>query len=177
MPRKTAEDITGKTFGDLSAIRLLPKDPAVFGRYWELQCSVCGDMTYRRIAELKMGHYNCAARCRTERAEASLLREVYENYRRNARKGGRVFELPIDLFRELITAPCSYCGVTETSCRNKPRSHAKTFYYNGLDRVDNEGGYTEDNVVTCCKFCNFAKTRGSLEEFQRWLMNVRGNAA
>ena len=35
----------------------------------------------------------------------------------------------------------------------------------GLDRVDNEKGYSIDNVVTCCEQCNVAKSTQTYEDF------------
>jgi 5-methylcytosine-specific restriction endonuclease McrA len=32
-----------------------------------------------------------------------------------------------------------------------------TFLYSGIDRKDNEKGYTEENCVPCCKRCNGIK--------------------
>ena len=36
---------------------------------------------------------------------------------------------------------------------------------NGIDRVDNKKCYVSGNVVSCCKFCNYAKNMNILEEF------------
>lgn len=41
---------------------------------------------------------------------------------------------------ELMTLPCSYCGL----------EHA-----HGLDRLDNSKGHSKDNVVPCCEKCNY----------------------
>lgn len=34
---------------------------------------------------------------------------------------------------------------------------------------DNSKGYTLENVVTCCKFCNYAKHTSTYEDFIKWL--------
>ncbi len=39
------------------------------------------------------------------------------------------------------------------------------FFYNGIDRVNNEMGYEPLNVVPCCQECNFAKCKMSKDEF------------
>lgn len=44
-----------------------------------------------------------------------------------------------------------------------------TIVYNGLDRRDNAQGYTLENTVPCCKFCNFAKNVYSEEDFIGWI--------
>lgn len=48
----------------------------------------------------------------------------------------------------LISQPCFYC-------KNKLGEPAK--YGVGLDRLDNQIGYTLTNVVPCCNFCNIIK--------------------
>ena len=39
------------------------------------------------------------------------------------------------------------------------------FYYNGLDRLDSSLSHSKDNVVPCCKTCNWMKSSHSLEFF------------
>jgi hypothetical protein len=45
----------------------------------------------------------------------------------------------------------------------------KGFCYNGLDRVDNGKGYEIDNVVPCCKECNYAKCDRTQKDFVNWV--------
>lgn len=35
----------------------------------------------------------------------------------------------------------------------------------GVDRINNDKGYTIDNVVTCCGDCNYMKRAMSVEAF------------
>lgn len=51
----------------------------------------------------------------------------------------------------LMQLPCTYCGSTEG--------------YRGLDRIDSSKGYLKDNVVPCCKFCNFGKNVLTVQEY------------
>lgn len=48
----------------------------------------------------------------------------------------------IDLFHE----PCVYCGIEINDKK-----------LNGVDRVNNDLGYIESNVVSCCEMCNYIK--------------------
>ena len=54
-------------------------------------------------------------------------------------------------FSKFVESPCKYCGEME-----KRR---------GLDRVDNNKGYININLVACCKVCNYMKRNYTLEEF------------
>lgn len=46
------------------------------------------------------------------------------------------------------------------------------YTYNGIDRVDNNKGYTITNSVPCCKDCNFAKRDMTHDEFIAWVTRV-----
>jgi len=67
----------------------------------------------------------------------------YECYKRNAKKRGVLFNIPIEEFKKYWGKPCSYCG-----------SEILTI---GLDRVDSSVGYVEGNIVPCCELCNWMK--------------------
>lgn len=63
-----------------------------------------------------------------------------------ARKRNLPFELSEDFVGEKTDEPCFYCG-EETTFEKR----------NGLDRLANTVGYTENNVVSCCGTCNNMK--------------------
>ena len=84
-------------------------------------------------------------------------------YKNNAKRKGRTWDIPKDLFADLVTDNCFYCGATPETLH-------------GMDRVHNEGGYTENNVVTCCTNCNAAKRVFSVGEFAIWLDRLYGHS-
>ena len=43
---------------------------------------------------------------------------------------------------------------------------------NGIDRVDSSKGYTLENSVPCCKYCNIAKHTMTSTEFYAWVRRV-----
>lgn len=65
-----------------------------------------------------------------------------------AGKRGIAWELTREQFARLSALPCTYCG--------NPQSGSGA----GLDRLDNELGYTVDNVVPSCWPCNYIRRRG-----------------
>jgi hypothetical protein len=75
-------------------------------------------------------------------------------------------------FYYLIQQPCFYCGESKVNNR-------KGFRYNGLDRIKslNDDGtkanHNKDNVVPCCKWCNYAKLDYTLEEFNNWIKRIQ----
>ena len=72
-----------------------------------------------------------------------------------AKARGLVFALPFEVYEAMVwKKPCHYCG-------------GKTV--NGVDRKDNNEGYTIDNVVPCCSSCN---TRKWTKTYERYLAEV-----
>lgn len=78
----------------------------------------------------------------------------YRAYRRSAAKRGHVFQLSERECFHMFQSPCHYC--------HRPPELPLT---NGIDRVDNDGGYTSDNTVPCCAPCNFMKHSCDYDEF------------
>lgn len=56
----------------------------------------------------------------------------------------------IEEFEKIVSSPCTYCGDNIN---------------NGIDRVENDKGYTKENSVSCCRFCNFMKKNWTKEFF------------
>lgn len=75
----------------------------------------------------------------------------YSKYKTNAKDRNLSFNLTFEKFVSYWQQPCYYCG-----------DRIKTI---GLDRVDNKKGYTKDNIVPCCEWCNKMKWIYTREEF------------
>lgn len=86
------------------------------------------------------------------RIHKHTLKGIYSIYRCAARKFNRSFTLNINAFGLLISSPCYYCGEVQEK-------------FNGVDRVDSEEGYTEENCVSCCAMCNRMKNKFLKEDF------------
>ena len=52
---------------------------------------------------------------------------------------------------------------------SKSEHYNGDFIYSGIDRKDNEIGYTLKNCVPCCIICNRAKNSLSFDEFLAWI--------
>jgi hypothetical protein len=87
---------------------------------------------------------------------------LYNQYKKLALKRNYVFELTIDEFRNLTLQNCTYCDLIPKQIIS---NYAIPYIYNGIDRVDNNRGYTINNCVPCCKFCNQAKSNRTLQDF------------
>lgn len=87
---------------------------------------------------------------------------VVNDVRYKARKRGKAWELNNEEAFSIITGECKYCGF-------KPDWPKQRI---GIDRLDNNKGYTIENSVPCCFTCNSAKGTKSLEEFKDWLKRL-----
>lgn len=65
---------------------------------------------------------------------------------------------------------CYYCGAPPSNICSLPSG---SYTYSGIDRVNNDKGYLIDNVVSCCSFCNKAKGKKSVEEFQEQYKRIQ----
>ena len=78
---------------------------------------------------------------------------TWNHYVKSAKKRNLDFTLSKALFESLLIQPCFYCG------------HSIPNQINGIDRVDNNKGYIEGNVVPCCEICNTLKGTNHPQEF------------
>jgi len=70
----------------------------------------------------------------------------YSNYKSRANDKGLLFEVSKEIFEQKRKEPCYLCG------KKVSDSHK-----NGIDRIDNIVGYTEENTRSCCGDCNYLK--------------------
>lgn len=69
----------------------------------------------------------------------------FKDYESQSSRRGFVFLIDFNFFNSMIQNNCIYCGVSNVE---------KTI---GIDRVDNNKGYSFDNCVPCCSNCNYSK--------------------
>lgn len=153
----------GEKINMLTLLERLPK------RYWIVKCEcgetkkVRGDHLRRRIS---CGCRSFETRFKIVSTEQATLRNKINHYLQSAKKRKIDWEIDDKYFFELITSNCYYCG-------SEPRSLTKTsnhkMFTTGIDRIDSNKGYTKNNCVPCCSFCNFAKNKYSLDEFEEWI--------
>lgn len=110
---------------------------------------------------------------------------IYCKYRWNALKRQIQFDDSDEyksFFKTLTQQNCYYCGIKPNYIQ---KAHSKSlttegvenskFIYNGVDRLDNTKGYTEDNSVSCCYQCNTMKLDYSFNEFKNKIIQLYNN--
>lgn len=93
--------------------------------------------------------------------ERRALRHRLGVYVQSARRRGFSWELTEVFFESIVTKECWYCGAAPSQEQKKWPG----VRFNGLDRVENDRGYVEDNVVPCCVRCNYGKHTMGRAEF------------
>ena len=82
------------------------------------------------------------------------LNIFYKRYLKNANDRKYNFELSLEEFSEIISNNCYYCN--DSGIKHGTRS-TKYIVSNGIDRLNNDLGYTLENSVACCSICNKMK--------------------
>ena len=74
-------------------------------------------------------------------------------YRIRAENKGLSFDITKEQFETYKINPCYLCGKSGTNT-----------HMNGIDRLDNTKGYTQDNIKSCCWVCNYMKKKCDYNE-------------
>src|SRR3990167_1204319 len=181
-------DMTGKKCGRLLVLRYVGLAK------WECLCD-CGNTVLVRGADLrdkstkscgclnkeisrrnmtKMMGSGISSKNYMQNRELVGFRLVLASYRLGAKNRDLEFFLKEDFAINLMKSNCYYCGRPPSNVKKIEFSDTPLLY-NGIDRVENNIGYTEKNVVPCCKTCNMAKNNMGLNEFLSWIKSVFWN--
>lgn len=96
---------------------------------------------------------------------------LYKSYQRNAKLRNREFSITFDQFKEVTSSDCHYCHAKPVY-KTKGTKQGLIYIYNGIDRKDNDLGYTTENCIPACQACNYAKQNSSYEDFTSWLHRI-----
>jgi hypothetical protein len=175
-----ANNIEGKKFGELIALRPTSRRTHNKTIIWECKCLACGKIIERASSKLtnnEIKSCGCLMSVGKARKPAghSGASTLYNSYRYAARVRDLAFNLSLDNLKELCAQNCTYCGIAPYRAvygsRGSKYEHGK-FIANGIDRVDNTRGYDLDNCVPCCPTCNIAKAQLTVPQFREWAMRV-----
>lgn len=170
--RSKLRDLTGQQFGELKVLNFDHySKPGKHGSKWKCLCS-CGKIVCVLGSNLTRGNSKSCGCSRTLDYQigfkgASCRQQILNGYKKHSKEYNREWNISDELAFELFDKPCHYCGI-EFSNERYIISKNIVYRYNGIDRVNNDIGYIEGNVVTCCKKCNFAKGSMGYLEFIDW---------
>ena len=179
-------DLTGQKFGRLKVVRRSypnAKDGRVM---WLCRCE-CGikkDISGHSLKGGDTKSCGCLKKKLLRKSNKSnpfkldygiaSMRNMISHYKRHAKERGYKYKLTEEQFKEITKKDCHYCGAKPNNINKNIRMNGD-YIYNGIDRIDNNKGYTIDNIVPCCKKCNRAKDIYTLPEFKDWIKRVHNN--
>lgn len=113
----------------------------------------------------------------TAKQRRSMLSRM-QGYKNGAKVRRLGWSLTYEDFVKLVQQPCFYCGGApkKWNCvegapsiqKDSPHIIPKDYEieFTGVDRFDSLQGYTVDNTVPCCVWCNRAKSNLTFNDFK-----------
>ena len=175
-------DITGNTFGKLTAIKL--SKIVKHNTFWLCKCD-CGKEKEIRLKSLRNGETQSCG-CNQKMIASSIgknnqlprndsgLNKLIRTYKHSAKQRNYIFNLNREDFKKLTSMDCYYCGI-EPKQESVNYHKLGIYYYNGLDRIDPNLGYSIENCLPCCQRCNIGKWKNNKKEFEEWIKTVYFN--
>ena len=182
----------GMRYGRLTVISHKGKDNRGL-HLWECRCS-CGNTKIVVGQNLSSGKSKSCGCLRDEFLKAkgnqyglyedreeAMLKVQYSHLKRRHTKNNMVgVVIDYERFKKLSKSKCKYCGAEYSKViedrlnesKSQKRLSEEILKINGIDRLDSSIGYTNENSVTCCKTCNFAKNTLSESEFYSWIKKI-----
>lgn len=100
-----------------------------------------------------------------------VIRTYYHNYKNgHGSKRKIAFELQYEEFENLVIQDCYKTREVSSISGNGKFKYVHSINMNGIDRVNNDLGYSIENCVPCCKRCNTAK--GNHMDFFEWIKKI-----
>ena len=140
---------------DCGTEKLIRKHDLIF------ETKSCGCLTKERIGNLNK-----------LKPQEAAFNSLFHSYKTRAQKLSVEFKLTIEQFRNIINRNCIYCNKSPS---NNKKSANGILVYNGIDRLNNNLGYTIDNTEPCCGQCNKMKLTYSWEEFVHKIIHIYTN--
>jgi len=101
----------------------------------------------------------------SKHTEQDSSKTLWLNLKTACKRIERDFSITKEKAFVLHKSNCFYCGAPPSNTFTYTTNTSVSFIYSGIDRINSDKGYTEDNVVACCKICNVMKNNLPLEEF------------
>lgn len=97
---------------------------------------------------------------------------LLSSYKGGAKSRGYEWGISNEQFFKLVSLNCHYCDSEPSSIMKNRHIENANFIFNGIDRYDNNEGYTIENSVTCCAICNIMKNSLNGDEFIKHIKKI-----
>lgn len=173
-------------FGKLTAIKAVGrKNKLQRGQLWECICD-CGNHVTTSGTSLRIGTtQSCGCSRQTPEfkltisnrnkidKEKAAINNLFSRYKNSAKNRKINFNLTKENFTTLVKSNCYFCNSPPDKALNVSiLTEERIVYLNGIDRLNSTENYTTDNVVPCCKKCNYAKGDLSVNEFKEHIQKL-----
>lgn len=170
-----AKNRVGDKYGKLTVISLTKSDGKMQGPKWVCKCD-CGKIVTinaKNLISNRTRSCGClAGEIQTLENGGAAKNSTYSAYKASAARRSLSFTLTFEEFLKLTSLPCYYCGKPPSNIMKNINHSDEDFIYQGIDRENNEVGYTRSNSVPCCFECNKAKGIKSHIEFLSYIIKV-----
>jgi hypothetical protein len=181
-------DHTGQKYHHFTMLYPTRSGGGGVGMFWMAQCD-CGAIKELRASEAKKGYIKTCGKCEyhselmkiasaksgQNKHPKSPMREAYMRTAYSAVKRKIEWKLNLEQFEEVVTQNCSYCQAPPRQYARKKRKgkgRALKIIRNGVDRINNQLGYTLDNVTACCPTCNRMKGTMHIIDFAQQIVKM-----
>jgi hypothetical protein len=152
------------------------------GQHTMFECLCdCGNTVYVRGSGLLSSHVqSCgcqkidSARIKKVPRGMSSLKSCYGFYERCAKNRNLDFQISLEVFQKITSENCYYCGAKPSNSHQRTRGNG-AYIYNGIDRIDNNKGYIDGNIVPCCKRCNYMKSAMGFDDFLNHIKRINNH--
>lgn len=181
-------DHKGQKYNHLTMLYPTRSGGGGVGMFWMAQCD-CGAMKEVRGSEARLGYIKTCGKCEyhsgllvaaSKKAALSKtpkrpLWEMYTKYVYHAKVRNYEWKLTPEQFEEIVTKNCTYCQAPPREYKRAKRKGKGAGFRaicNGIDRINNQLGYTLDNCTACCPTCNRMKGTMDIIEFARQIKRM-----
>ena len=167
------EDITGKKYGSLTAIRWVKTERhitksgrEVYRNYWEFVCD-CGKRKIARKTsvvspcETKNKSCGCARNISKWKGHGQISGTYWNHLKRSAKKRGLEFSVTIQQAWDKFESQKSLCAISGVEIGFRPQTAS-------LDRIDSQKGYVASNIQWTHQIANCMKWDLSQKELVHW---------
>lgn len=137
-------------------------------RLFHVLCINCGRgfLKPKHLAERDgAGCIDCANKTKRTATTESVQKNSWSHFLRQCKVRKKENQITYEQWLELSEQPCFYCGEEYSNTKSLGHRRQILWHCNGIDRVDSNGPYSEENCVPCCQWCNSGKKEQTPEEF------------
>jgi len=160
------KDLTGMRFGRLMVVRRGKGDGHSKSR-WSCRCD-CGSSVLVNSSSLLRGLTKSCSCLKAERCRKGFMdisKSYYTKLRRGAVRRGLQFGIDIEDIWSQYEAQGGLCALTGREIRFWPNMDRPEHQTASVDRIDNDRGYTTDNIQIVHKEANAARGKMPVDAF------------